>query len=48
MKKNRSGSIVHRIVRKIAADKTDSLGGTLTLSDTSVVTDVLAYRVRSY
>ena len=35
--KTRSGKIMRRILRKIAADETDNLGDTSTLADPSVV-----------
>ena len=35
--KTRSGKIMRRILRKIAANKTDELGDTSTLADPSVV-----------
>jgi len=39
--KTRSGKIMRRILRKIAANETDSLGDTSTLADPSVVKDLL-------
>jgi acetyl-CoA synthetase len=44
--KTRSGKIMRRILRKIAANETDSLGDTSTLADPSVVDDLVANRVR--
>jgi acetyl-CoA synthetase len=43
--KTRSGKIMRRILRKIAANETDSLGDTSTLADPGVVTDLVANRV---
>ena len=43
--KTRSGKIMRRILRKIAANETDSLGDTSTLADPGVVTDLLENRV---
>lgn len=42
--KTRSGKIMRRILRKIAANETDSLGDTSTLADPGVVTDLVANR----
>jgi acetyl-CoA synthetase len=42
--KTRSGKIMRRILRKIAANETDSLGDTSTLADPAVVEDLLANR----
>lgn len=42
--KTRSGKIMRRILRKIAANETDSLGDTSTLADPSVVEDLLSSR----
>jgi acetyl-CoA synthetase len=39
--KTRSGKIMRRILRKIAADETDSLGDTSTLADPGVVKDLV-------
>lgn len=39
--KTRSGKIMRRILRKIAADETETLGDTSTLADPSVVTDLI-------
>ncbi len=43
--KTRSGKIMRRILRKIAANETDALGDTSTLADPGVVTDLVAGRV---
>jgi len=43
--KTRSGKIMRRILRKIAANELDSLGDTTTLADPSVVDDLKANRV---
>jgi len=40
--KTRSGKIMRRILRKIAANETDSLGDTSTLADPAVVDDLIA------
>lgn len=42
--KTRSGKIMRRILRKIAANELDSLGDTSTLADPSVVDDLIANR----
>ena len=42
--KTRSGKIMRRILRKIAANEVDSLGDTSTLADPSVVADLTANR----
>ena len=42
--KTRSGKIMRRILRKIAANDTDSLGDTSTLADPSVVDDLVKHR----
>ena len=42
--KTRSGKIMRRILRKIAADELDSLGDTSTLADPAVVDDLIANR----
>ncbi len=42
--KTRSGKIMRRILRKIAANEADSLGDTSTLADPGVVTDLLENR----
>ena len=44
--KTRSGKIMRRILRKIAADETEGLGDTSTLADPGVVTDLINNRVR--
>ncbi|MDQ2069151.1 acetate--CoA ligase [Natronospira bacteriovora] len=44
--KTRSGKIMRRILRKIAADELDSLGDTSTLADPSVVDDLIENRIR--
>jgi acetyl-CoA synthetase len=44
--KTRSGKIMRRILRKIAADETDALGDTSTLADPSVVDALVAARRR--
>jgi acetyl-CoA synthetase len=43
--KTRSGKIMRRILRKIAAGEIDSLGDTTTLADPSVIDDLLANRI---
>jgi len=45
--KTRSGKIMRRILRKIAANETDSLGDTSTLADPGVVTDLVTNRADS-
>jgi acetyl-CoA synthetase len=42
--KTRSGKIMRRILRKIAANETDSLGDTSTLADPAVVDDLVKNR----
>lgn len=42
--KTRSGKIMRRILRKVAANEIDNLGDTSTLADPSVVSDIIAYR----
>ncbi len=42
--KTRSGKIMRRILRKIAANEVDSLGDTSTLADPAVVDDLLKHR----
>ena len=42
--KTRSGKIMRRILRKVAADEVDALGDTSTLADPSVVDDLIANR----
>ena len=44
--KTRSGKIMRRILRKIAANETDSLGDVSTLADPAVVTELVDNRVR--
>jgi acetyl-CoA synthetase len=44
--KTRSGKIMRRILRKIAANETDQLGDTSTLADPAVVTHLVANRPR--
>ncbi len=44
--KTRSGKIMRRILRKIAANETDSLGDISTLADPTVVTDLVANRIQ--
>lgn len=43
--KTRSGKIMRRILRKIAANEIDNLGDTSTLADPSVVEDLIEHRV---
>ncbi|MCB1592696.1 MAG: acetyl-coenzyme A synthetase, partial [Alphaproteobacteria bacterium] len=42
--KTRSGKIMRRILRKIAANEFDNMGDTSTLADPSVVEDLIAKR----
>merc|ERR1711924_588426 len=42
--KTRSGKIMRRILRKVAADRTEELGDTSTLADPSVVQDIIKNR----
>ena len=42
--KTRSGKIMRRILRKVAANEIDTLGDTSTLADPSVVDDLIANR----
>jgi acetyl-CoA synthetase len=42
--KTRSGKIMRRILRKIAANQTDALGDTTTLADPAVVDDLVKNR----
>jgi len=42
--KTRSGKIMRRILRKVAANEIDSLGDTSTLADPSVVLDIIDHR----
>ncbi|MGA9867940.1 MAG: acetate--CoA ligase [Acetobacteraceae bacterium] len=44
--KTRSGKIMRRILRKIAANETDALGDISTLADPTVVSDLVESRVR--
>ena len=44
--KTRSGKIMRRILRKIAANETDALGDTSTLADPAVVSDLVENRAR--
>ena len=44
--KTRSGKIMRRILRKIAAGELDNLGDTSTLADPSVVDDLIANRIQ--
>jgi len=44
--KTRSGKIMRRILRKIAANETENLGDTSTLADPAVVAELVANRVR--
>jgi acetyl-CoA synthetase len=43
--KTRSGKIMRRILRKVAANELDNLGDTSTLADPSVVAEIIANRV---
>ncbi len=43
--KTRSGKIMRRILRKIAADEHDALGDTSTLADPAVVDDLVGNRL---
>ncbi|MGY0780538.1 acetate--CoA ligase [Azospirillum argentinense] len=45
--KTRSGKIMRRILRKIAANEHDSLGDTSTLADPAVVTDLIENRMNN-
>ncbi|MDH3872481.1 MAG: hypothetical protein OEU44_09710, partial [Gammaproteobacteria bacterium] len=45
--KTRSGKIMRRILRKIAANEMDNLGDTSTLADPSVVDDLIENRAAS-
>jgi len=45
--KTRSGKIMRRILRKVAANEIDSLGDTSTLADPSVVDDIISHRENS-
>ena len=44
--KTRSGKIMRRILRKIAADELENLGDTSTLADPSVVADLITHRIK--
>ncbi len=44
--KTRSGKIMRRILRKIAADELDNLGDTSTLADPGVVADLITHRIK--
>lgn len=44
--KTRSGKIMRRILRKIAADELDNLGDTSTLADPTVVEDLITHRFK--
>ena len=44
--KTRSGKIMRRILRKVAADEIDSLGDTTTLADPGVVNELIENRHR--
>ena len=44
--KTRSGKIMRRILRKIAANELDNLGDTSTLADPAVVDDLIANRAK--
>ena len=44
--KTRSGKIMRRILRKIAADELDNLGDTSTLADPSVVAVLITHRIK--
>ena len=44
--KTRSGKIMRRILRKIAANELDNLGDTSTLADPSVVEDLITHRIK--
>ena len=45
--KTRSGKIMRRILRKIAANEHDSLGDTSTLADPTVVTELIENRMNN-
>ena len=45
--KTRSGKIMRRILRKVAANEVDDLGDTSTLADPSVVDDIIANRLNT-
>jgi acetyl-CoA synthetase len=44
--KTRSGKIMRRILRKVAANELDNLGDTSTLADPSVVEDIIIHRAK--
>ena len=44
--KTRSGKIMRRILRKVAANEIDNLGDTSTLADPSVVEDIIKHRAK--
>ena len=44
--KTRSGKIMRRILRKVAADELENLGDTSTLADPAVVDDLIKNRLR--
>ena len=44
--KTRSGKIMRRILRKIAADELENLGDTSTLADPTVVEDLITHRIK--
>ena len=44
--KTRSGKIMRRILRKIAADELNNLGDTSTLADPTVVEDLITHRIK--
>ena len=43
--KTRSGKIMRRILRKVAANETDNLGDTSTLAEPAVVDDIIENRL---
>ena len=45
--KTRSGKIMRRILRKVAANEVDDLGDTSTLADPSVVEDIISNRLNT-
>lgn len=45
--KTRSGKIMRRILRKVAANEIQDLGDTSTLADPSVVQDIIANRLNT-
>ena len=44
--KTRSGKIMRRILRKVAADELDTLGDISTLADAAVVDDIIAQHLK--